>query len=311
MFRNTKTKQLIAKTSLVFCVIILCTPLTTIAQQATQSSNTTTTEQSVLSSNTTMNTTAETDSAEGWWSNLPKEKKMIYTTTASAAAIGIWGLATWDYGSSGLHKAEEGWFGEDSKYGGADKLGHFWATYAFSDALTGLYKSWGYDSRKASNYGALSAFLVQFAMEFGDATSETQGFSWEDLVMDGIGALTSILMERYPELDRKIDFRVEYIFNVEVNNIFDDYSNQFYSMVLNLDGFDYIENSFLKYLEFSAGYYSRGYDTDEVDKNRSLYAGISLNFSRFFYQNDWNKTGKVLEYIDLPYTVLKVSHDLD
>ena len=309
MFRKTKIKQLIAKTTLVFCVFILCTPLTTVAQQATQSSNTTTTEQPVLSN--TMGTTAEIDSAKGWWANLPKEKKMIYTTTASAAAIGIWGLATWDYGSSGFHSADEGWFGEDSKYGGADKLGHFWATYAFSDALTGLYKSWGYDSRKASNYGALSAFLVQFAMEFGDATSETQGFSWEDLVMDGIGALTSILLERYPELDRKIDFRVEYYFNVEVNNIFDDYSNQFYSMVLKLDGFDYIENSFLKYLEFSAGYYSRGYDTDEVEKNRSLYAGISLNFSRFFYQNDWNKTGKVLEYLDLPYSVLKVSHDLD
>ena len=157
----------------------------------------------------------------------------------------------------------------------------------------------------------MSAFIVQFAMEFGDATSETQGFSWEDVVFDGIGALTSVLMERYPELDKKIDFRVEYIFNVEVNNIFDDYSNQFYSMVLKLDGFDSIENSFLKYLEFSAGYYSRGYDTDEVEKKRAVYAGISLNFSRFFYQNDWKKTGKTLEYIDLPYTVLKVSKDLD
>ena len=118
-------------------------------------------------------------------------------------------------------------------------------------------------------------------------------------------------MSRYPELDRKIDFRVEYIFNVEINNIFDDYSNQYYSMVLKLDGFDSIENSFLKYLEFSGGYYTRGYDTDEVDKNRSFFAGISLNFSRFFYQQDWNKTGKVLEYLQLPYSSLKVSHDLD
>ena len=242
---------------------------------------------------------------------MPKERKMLYTTTASVAAIGLWGLATWDYGSSGFNTGDEGWFEEDSKYGGADKFGHFWATYAFSDALTGLYKSWGYESGKASNYGALSAFLVQFAMELGDGTSETQGFSWEDVVMNGVGALTSILMEKYPELDRKIDFRVEYIFNVEVNNIFDDYSNQYYSMVLKLDGFDYIENSFLKYLEFSAGYYTRGYDTDEVSKERALYAGISLNFSRFFYQNDWNKTGKFLEYMDIPYTVLKASHNLD
>ena len=298
-----KPKHHFLKSTIALCIFTFCVPLTALAQQNTQSPGSTATEQ--LSSNEGVN------EKQGWWSSLPKEKKMIYTTTASAAAIGIWGLATWDYGSSGFHTADEGMFGEDSKYGGADKLGHFWATYAFSDALTGLYKSWGYESRKANNYGALSAFAVQVAMEFGDATSETQGFSWEDIFMDGIGALTSVVMERYPELDRKIDFRVEYIFNVEVNNIFDDYSNQFYSMVLKLDGFDSIENKFLKYLEFSVGYYSRGYDTDEVEKQRSVYAGISLNFSRFFYQNDWKKTGKVLEYIDLPYTVLKVSKDLD
>lgn len=298
-----KLKHHFLKATITLCIFALLTPFTSLAQQNTQNYGTTATDQPSLDS--------EMSAEQGWWSGLPKEKKMTYTVAASAAAIGLWGLATWDYGSSGFHSADEGMFGEDSKYGGADKLGHFWATYAFSDALTGLYKSWGYDARKANNYGALSAFLVQFAMEFGDATSETQGFSWEDIMMDGVGALTSILMARYPELDRKIDFRVEYIFNVEVNNIFDDYSNQYYSMVLKLDGFDSIENSFLKYLEFSAGYYTRGYDTDEVEKNRSFFAGISLNFSRFFYQNDWNKTGKVLEYWQPPYTSLKVSYDLD
>ncbi len=298
-----KINRLFLKATATLCIFALCTPFTSLAQQSIQSNSDNETGQQSIND--------ETSTEKGWWASLPKEKKMIYTTTGSAAVIGLWGLATWDYGSSGFHTANEGMFGEDSKYGGADKLGHFWATYAFSDALTGLYAGWGYDSRKANNYGALSAFLVQSAMELGDATSESQGFSWDDILMDGIGALTSILMERYPELDRKIDFRVEYIFNVEVNNIFDDYSNQYYSMVLKLDGFDAIENSFLKYLEFSAGYYSRGYDNDEVEKNRSFFAGISLNFSRFFYQQDWNKTGKILEYWQMPYTSLKVSHDLD
>ena len=280
-------------------IFTLCTPPASLAQDKTEGL-----------SNTAMGQPLS-NGEEGWWSSLPKEKKMLYTTTASAAVVGLWGLTTWDYGSSGFNSADEGWFGEDSKYGGADKVAHFWATYAFSDALTGLYKSWGYDSKIANNYAALSAFLVQFAMELGDATSETQGFSWEDVVMNGIGSLTSMLMARYPELDRKIDFRVEYIFNVEINNIFDDYSNQYYSMVLKLDGFDAIENSFLKYLEFSGGYYSRGYDTDEVAKKRAFFAGISLNFSRFFYQNDSKKTGKVLEYWQPPYSTLKVSNNLD
>lgn len=255
--------------------------------------------------------TEELSTEGGWWPNQPKENKLLYSNIAAATIIGLYGLSEWDYGSASFHSADEGWFDSDSKYGGADKMGHFWSTYAFSDALTGLYKHWGYDSGRANAYGAISAWTVQFAMELFDATSETQGFSWEDVVINTLGSLTSVLMEKFPALDRKIDFRVEYIFNVEINNIFDDYSNQFYSMVLKLDGFDSLENIFLiKYLELHGGYYSRGYDTDEVDKNRAVYAGISLNFSRFFHQNGWRKTGKVLEYIQIPYTVPKVSHKL-
>jgi hypothetical protein len=247
---------------------------------------------------------------DGWWTSQPKESKMLYTNLTAAALIGVWGLIEWDYGSEGWNKADEGWFEKDSKYGGADKVGHFWSTYAFSDALTGLYKSWGYSSNKANTYAALSAWTVQTFMEVGDATSKSQGFSYEDMVMNTLGALTSVLMENFPELDRKIDFRVEYVFNVAVNGIFDDYSNQYYSMVLKLDGFDAFKDNLLKYLEFHAGYYSRGYGDSDED-SRSFYGGISLNFSRMLQQNGWEKTGKTLEYIQIPYTVLKASHDLD
>lgn len=247
---------------------------------------------------------------EGWWTSQPKEAKMLYTNLAAAGLIGVWGLIEWDYGSNGWNTAHEGWFGKDSKYGGADKCGHFWSTYAFSDALTGLYKDWGYSPAKANTYAALSAWTVQAIMEAGDATSKTQGFSWEDMVANSMGALTSVLMENFPELDRKIDFRVEYVFNVPVNGIFDDYSNQYYSMVLKLDGFDAFRDNYLRYLEFHAGYYTRGYHEKEED-SRSFYGGISFNFSRLLKENGWEKTGKTLEYIQLPYTVLKASHDLD
>jgi len=248
---------------------------------------------------------------EGWWTSQPKETKMLYTNVTAAALIGVWGLIEWDYGSEGWNEAHEGWFEKDSKYGGADKFGHFWSTYAFSDALTGLYKSWGYSSDKANIYAALSAWTVQAAMEIGDATSKSQGFSYEDMVVNTLGALTSVLMENYPELDRKIDFRVEYVFNVAVNGIFDDYSNQYYSMVLKLGGFDVFQDNLLQYLELSAGYYTRGYGEADEEDSRSFYGGLSLNFSRLLQQNGWEKTGKTLEYIQLPYTVLKASHDLD
>jgi hypothetical protein len=251
------------------------------------------------------------NNGEGWWQSQSKENKLLYTNLTAAAAIGIWGLATWDYGSAGFNSSDEGWFEQDSKYGGADKLGHFWATYAFSDALTGLYKDWGYSSDRANIYAALSAWTVQAFMEIGDATSESQGFSWGDMAFNSIGALTSIFMERYPKIDRLIDFRVEYVFNVPVNGIFDDYSNQYYSVVLKLDGFDSLQDSFLKYLELHGGYYTRGYEDDAEENTRSVYAGITINLSRLFNQYGMKKTSKVAEYFQLPYTVPKVSHDLD
>lgn len=248
---------------------------------------------------------------DGWWASQPKEKKMLYTTGTAAALIGIWGLIEWDYGSQDWINSNEGWFENNTKYGGADKAGHFWATYTFSDALTALYEDWGYSSETANTYAALSAWSVQAFMEVADGTSGSQGFAWEDMVVNTFGAMTSVLMNRYPELDRKIDFRVEYVFNVDVNGIFDDYSNHYYSMVVKLDGFDAIDNNILKYLEFHAGYYTRGFEDVEEKDSRSLYGGISFNFSRLLRQNGWEKTGKTLEYIQVPYTVLKASHNLD
>ena len=55
--------------------------------------------------------------------------------------------------------------------------------------------------------------------------------------------------------------------------------------------------------------YAIGEKNDE--DTRSFYGGISFNFSRLLKENGWEKSGKVLEYIQLPYTVLKASHDLD
>ncbi|WP_417915678.1 DUF2279 domain-containing protein [Candidatus Electronema sp. JM] len=247
-------------------------------------------------------------SETGWWNNLPKEKKALYANAAAVSFVTLYGFADWDYGSAGFSFAHEGWFEKDSKYGGADKAGHFWATFALSDAFTGLYKHWGYDSHPASSYGAFSAWAVQALMELEDGTSKSQGFDWADMTMNTIGALTSVLLERYPDLDRKIDFRVEYAFNTKINGIFDDYSNMYYAVAVKLDGFDALENTWLQWFELQGGYYSRGYDTTELAKERDLYVGVSVNFSKLFRQHDYQKTGKLLEYLQVPYTVPKL-HD--
>jgi uncharacterized protein YfiM (DUF2279 family) len=245
-----------------------------------------------------------------WWSSLPKERKALYANAAALSFITLYGFADWDYGSAGFSWAHEGWFEKNAKYGGADKAGHFWSTFALADVLTGLYKDWGYEPQPANNYGAFSAWAVQALMELEDGTSKTQGFDWGDMTLNTVGALTSVLLEHYPDLDRKIDFRVEYAFNTAINGIFDDYSNMYYALVVKLDGFDALDNTLLQWIELQGGYYTRGYDSPELAKERDVYVGVSFNFSRLLQQHDWKKTGKLLEYLQVPYTVPKMAKKL-
>lgn len=238
------------------------------------------------------------------WESLEKEQKLLITNVAGVALISVVGLATWDYGSSDFHTTNEGWFGRDTIYGGADKLGHAWSTYAFSDALGALYTSWGYGKEKAATYSSISSWVVMGMMEVGDASSSDHGFSYEDLTMNSIGALTSFFLQRHPEIDKKIDFRVEYTFNKSPEGIVTDYDNLKFFTAIKFSGFNAVKSDFLKHLELHVGYYTRGYDYSpkREDKSRNIYIGLSINFSRLFSRQGYKKTSKVLEYIQIPYT---------
>jgi len=55
------------------------------------------------------------------WSHLTKEDKLLYTNLGGVLAITVWGVANWDYGERSAHADSEGWFGANTKTGGADK----------------------------------------------------------------------------------------------------------------------------------------------------------------------------------------------
>lgn len=58
-------------------------------------------------------------------SEISKEKKLIYTNVVGLSAITLWGVVNWDYFETEMNKKNEGWFSENTKYGGSDKLGIF------------------------------------------------------------------------------------------------------------------------------------------------------------------------------------------
>jgi uncharacterized protein YfiM (DUF2279 family) len=245
------------------------------------------------------------EAEEGW----PKEKKVLMSNLGGIAAITAWGIANWDYFDNSPKKGSEGWFSKDTYEGGADKCAHFYLSYTLSHILSDTFEHWSYSSDKAALLGAFSSFAMMSYMEIGDSFSN-YGFSHEDFFMNLFGCAAGYLLYTNPSLSKKIDFRVEYIPTFTQTDFFSDYDNMKFLMVVKLDGFESVKNTFAEYLELHLGYYARGYSGD-INKERALYIGIGINFSKIFTNFSMKKTARVLHYYQLPYTYISLDKNFN
>ncbi|MEM9683955.1 MAG: DUF2279 domain-containing protein [Pseudomonadota bacterium] len=248
-------------------------------------------------------------------SGLTKEEKAILLNVGAVSAITIYGLINWDYFQTAPKAGQEGWFGRTTSSGGADKLGHFWTTYAGGHLFAYLYRWWDFDDETANTLGAVSSLGVQTLMEVGDAFSGGFGFSYEDALMNVAGAGAAYILGKYPSLGRKIDFRFEYApKNVGdiTDDLFTDYENQRYLVALKLDGFDMFRDSYLSYLELHAGYYTRGFEEfnpgEPDNRRRNIFFGAGFNVSKLV--RNFVDVG-VFDYVQVPYTSVNVKKSLD
>lgn len=248
-----------------------------------------------------------------------KETKLTLLNTAVIGGIMGYGLIYWHYGETSPQFVDEGWFEHDSIHGGADKLGHAISTYYAVMAYSWLYDRWGFETSKSSLYGALSAWSTFFMIEVGDAFSR-HGFSVEDLVADTCGALTGYLRRVFPGFRDRVDFRVEYWPSYgarkgEDIDLASDYSGYKYIVALKGDGFDLLSSTWLQYFELQAGYYTRGYQSQDEDHYgdpyRVAYGAIAVNLSHIFEKHNWNKTAAFLHYYQVPYTYAPLEYNLD
>jgi uncharacterized protein YfiM (DUF2279 family) len=236
---------------------------------------------------------------------LSRGQKALLLNAGAMAAVLIYGFAKWDYGESSFNFKSEDWFERTSKYGGADKLGHFWSSYAMSHLFSYFYHKWGYTESQANLYGALSNLGFQTFMEAADGFSPSNGFSYEDVIMNIAGTAVGYIWGKYPSLARKIDFRIEYkpTFSSDDFGFSTNYERQKFLIAIKASGFNFIKNPYLKYLEFHVGYYARGYEDFEEGgpdhRRRKIYVGLGFNVSRLV-QKYVNTT--VLDYIQIPYT---------
>ncbi len=247
-----------------------------------------------------------------WWQSKKKEEKLKYTVIGSAAFVAAYGAAFWDYGEYDASWNNEGWFGQDTHEGGADKFGHFWTSYTLGRSTSALYRSWGFSQSKAALYAALSSAGIMTFMELGDTFSR-YGFSPEDLIMNSAGTLAGYYLDTHPEIADKLDFRIDYNFEFDGNgDLLTDYENLRYLVAVKLSGFDSIENPILKQFELQAGYYARGYsDATNLDPQRYAYVGIGINISNLLERGGWRKTAKIFNFFQPSFSSARHTVALD
>jgi hypothetical protein len=240
-----------------------------------------------------------------------------------AAAIVAYGMNNWwqDGFTGQFRTANEGWFGQNTNDGGADKLGHMYGNYVGTRLLArGL--EWAGNSRDTALWLAgLSTFGAYTAIEVADAYTEKWKFSYEDVVMNALGVGLAVAMEKNPDLDRLVDFRLLYRPSDEPrSNYFDpfgDYSGQTYLMILKASGVErFRHDPVMRYFEFAVGYGTRGYGAPPdmpSEPSRNVYVGISVNLSELLGQTVFassTRRGRTqrfvdgfLEFVQIPGTV--------
>ena len=237
------------------------------------------------------------------------KRKILYTNIGLTSGLIWYGLDNWNWGKESFHTDNERWLSDDTQHGGADKLGHLYTGYVITRLASSLYKSWGLPPEKAVKEALITSIIITSVMEIGDGSSSTYGFSREDFISNTIGQLAGYYLETHPEMDKKIDLRIEYDFSA-TDKGFDptsNYSSMKFLMALKASGFKSLNKGPLKYLELHFGYYSRGFDNPDAysSPERHYYTGIGINVSELLRQLKFKKTAKVFEYIQIPGTYVE------
>jgi hypothetical protein len=262
------------------------------------------------------------------------------------------GFVTWTYfawyrtethefraGGDGSWKIwqRDGWFGTEQYAGGADKLGHAWATLALGRASTEILHQWGGYSRLTSALvGAALSEALFLGVEIKDGFAYR--FSYGDFAFNTLGAALGFAQSMWPALDDAIDLRVQYFpsaaYRAHARNgdldVAEDYSGQTYLLAFHLGAIRPLRTwrwgSWAPYVDVVLGFESRGYKPDppwtitpempDYDKSRTTFIGLSLNAQGLFDRllrgrsEAWRKvTHGAFEVFNLPYTTLPLVRD--
>lgn len=224
-----------------------------------------------------------------------------------------------------FHFTNEGFLGQHTYAGGADKGSHFVSYYMVAKLLSGMYQELGMPVDQARLLGAGVSTFAGFVTELGDGRGR-YGFSYEDLTMDALGAATYLGIAHFG-LGDLIGFSAGLIpaparVCCPYGGFGTDYSQLIYSADLRIAGLGaraHFDPGPARFLLFSLTYGSKGYPFDDPTvRERQVGVFVGVNFVEILHvarvpEKIW--WGKILYFlfdvIRIPYTQIGYQYDLN
>jgi len=225
-------------------------------------------------------------------------RNAVIITEASIATISLVGLnQLWysDYPKSKFHTLND-----NGEWLQMDKLGHVFTSYQLGKYGANVLKWSGVDKKEQLIYGGTLGFVFLSTVEVFDGFSKEWGFSWGDIMANGVGAGLYIGQEL---LWNEQKIAIKYSFHqtkyAELNpeklgesfleEVLKDYNGQTYWLSANLHSF-FKESKLPKWLNVAVGYGAEGMLTgienidnqDFINQNRirQYYLSLDIDLSR-------------------------------
>jgi hypothetical protein len=254
----------------------------------------------------------------------PPKPKWLWVGVGAALAIG--GSAVSAYSETPkypFHVTNEGWFGQNTYVGGADKASHFVSYYIVTRFANEYNKAFHVPGDQAALIATGTAFLAGLMTEIGDGTNKF-GFSWEDLTMDALGALSGLAIIHY-RLDDLIGFRAGWVPGAPtspVGGLGRDYSSEIYTADLKFSGLGKracFNPGPARFFLFSVTYGTKGYPYSPPEvRQRQIGLEIGINFDQVLEvlkvpRDKWWGIClyTLFDVIRFPYTAIGWRYDLN
>lgn len=255
-----------------------------------------------------------------------RPRPLLITIAAAGTVAG----SVWDSVGDGPHQkfhfTDEGFFDPGTYAGGGDKASHLVSYNAVARLMTGVYELLDLPTDRARLLGSATSLLAGLATEVGDGTTK-YGFSYEDLVLDTIGAGSAWLIAHYGAEDL-IGFRAGVMSAPRTPPLYftagigKDYTREIYTADLKLAGLAARVNRRFgpaRFLLISTTYSAKGYPYARQElRERQIGLEVGLNVAEMAravgvpQERWWGKMLlTVLEIIRIPYTAVGWRYDLN